>query len=146
MNQEKLICSVCGKGELVFKKSPWSYCYKGQDFTLEDIEYCECPACHYELIMPEQSKRNEARICDEHRKIDGLLTRVEITRSRERLKITQSQAAQIFGDSAQAFSQYENGEVTQSLALDKLMKLALKVPHCFEELCKMANVQVTENI
>lgn len=142
MNQEKLICSVCGKGELVLKKSPWTYRYKGQDFTLEDIEYCDCPACHYELIMPDQRKRNEARIRDEHRKIDGMFTRVEIVRSRERLKITQSQAAQIFGDTAKAFSKYENGESTQSLAMDKLMKLALNVPHCFEELRKMANVQV----
>ena len=143
MNQEKIICPVCERGELVFKKSASSYRYKGHDFTLEDIEFCECPACRYEVIMPEQSQRNEARIRDEHRKIDGLFTRVEIAQIRENFHLTQSQAAQIFGESAKAFSKYENGEATQSVAMDKLMKLALEVPQCFEKLCKMANFQVS---
>ncbi|MCK5524485.1 MAG: type II toxin-antitoxin system MqsA family antitoxin [Thiomargarita sp.] len=142
MTQEKIVCPVCERGELIFKKGPSSFCYKEHDFTLEDLEYCECLACRYEIILPEQSKRNEARIRDEHRKIDGLLTRAEMTQLRERLKITQNQAAQIFGES-KAFSKYESGEATQSKAMDKLMKLALNVPQCFEELRKMANVQVS---
>ena len=143
MTPEKILCPVCEKGEIIFKKGPSSYCYKGHDFTLEDIEYCECPACQYEIILPEQSKRNEARIRDEHRKIDGLLTRAEISELREQLKITQNQAAQIFGERVNAFSKYESGEATQNPAMDKLMKLALNVPQCFEELRKMANIQVS---
>ena len=46
--------------------------------------------------MPEQSEHNEARIRDEHRKIDELLTRIEIIQLRKRFKISQSQATQIF--------------------------------------------------
>ncbi|MEN8221601.1 MAG: type II toxin-antitoxin system MqsA family antitoxin [Pseudomonadota bacterium] len=140
MNQEYFTCPVCEFGELVFKKGPSSYRYKGQEFTLENIEYCECPTCHYEIIMPEQTKRNEARIRDEQRKIDGLFTGAEIAQLRGHFNITQTQAAKIFGDRANAFSKYENGEVTQNLAMDKLMKLVLHKPHCFEELCRMANV------
>ncbi len=143
MNQEKISCPVCERGELIFKKGSSSYCYKGHNFTLEDIEYCECPTCQYEIILPEQSKRNEVRIRDEHRKIDGLLTRAEITRLREQLNMSQNQAAQLFGERVNTFSKYESGEATQSQAMDKLMKLALNVPHCFEELRKMANVQVS---
>ncbi|HAI70270.1 MAG TPA: hypothetical protein DCM38_12645 [Gammaproteobacteria bacterium] len=143
MTPEKILCPVCEKGEIIFKKGPSSFCYKGHDFTLEDLEYCECLACQYEIILPEQSTRNEARIRDEHRKIDGLLTRAEISELRKRLKITQNQAAQIFGERVNAFSKYESGEATQNQAMDKLMKLALNVPQCFEELRKMANVQVS---
>jgi HTH-type transcriptional regulator/antitoxin MqsA len=142
MIPEDILCPVCKRGEIIFKKGSSSYCYKGHDFTLEDIEYCECPTCRYEIILPEQSTRNEARIRDEHRKIDRLLTRAEITQLRERLNITQNQAAQIFGE-PNAFSKYESGEATQCQAMDKLMKLALNVPQCFEELRKMANVQVS---
>jgi HTH-type transcriptional regulator/antitoxin MqsA len=142
MMPEKMLCPVCERGELIFKKGPSSFCYKGHDFTLEDLEYCECLACQYEIILPEQSTRNEPRIRDEHRKIDELLTRAEITQLRERLKITQNQAAQIFGERVNMFSKYESGEATQSQAMDKLMKLALNIPDCFEELRKMANVQV----
>jgi len=141
MSKDQIICPVCEMGELVIKKGPSSFCYKGYDFSFEDIEYCECPSCHYEVILPEQSERNEARIRDEHRKIDGLLTSAEIIQLRKRFNISQSQAAQIFSDSTNAFSnfeQVEKGEITQSLGMDKLMKLALRVPHCFDELCKMA--------
>ncbi len=142
MNPERTICHKCESADLIQKKIVEHYCYKGHDFSLEDIEYCECLACRYEIILPEQSTRNEPRIRDEHRKIDKLLTRAEITQLRERLNITQNQAAQIFGE-PNAFSKYESGEATQSKAMDKLMKLALNVPQCFEELRKMANVQVS---
>jgi len=140
MTQDKIICPVCERGQLIFKKGPSSYCYKGHHFKLEDIEYCECLACQYEIILPEQSKRNEALIRDEQRKIDGLFTAAEITKLRERLKMTQQQAAQLFGEQVNTFSKYESGEATQSRAMDKLMKLALNVPHCVEELRQMANV------
>jgi HTH-type transcriptional regulator/antitoxin MqsA len=143
MNPERTICPMCESADLMLKKIIEHYCYKGHDFSLEDIEYTECPKCHSEVITPEQSTRNEVRIRDEHRKIEGLLTRVEITELREQLKITQNQAAQIFGERVNTFSKYESGEATQSQAMDKLMKLALNVPHCFEELRKMANVQVS---
>jgi len=144
MNPEQTTCPMCESAYLIPKKAVEHYCYKGHDFSLEEIEYAECPACHSEVVTPEQSKRNETRIRDEHRKIDGFLTSTEIAQLRKRFKVTQSQAAQIFGD--RGFSKYESGEVTQSLAMDKLMKLALKVPYCFEELCKIANVQVIENV
>jgi len=143
MNPERTICPMCESADLIQKKVVEHYCYKGHDFSLEDIEYAECPKCHSEVVMPEQSTRNEVRICDEHRKIDGLLTRAEISELRERLKITQNQAAQIFGERVNAFSKYETGEATQNQAMDKLMKLALNVPQCFEELRQMANVQVS---
>ena len=132
---------MCEIGTLVIKKGTSSYCYKESHFSLENIEYCDCLSCHYEVILPEQSEHNEARIRDEHRKIDGLLSCMEMTQLRKRFKISQSQATKIFCDSTHTFSnfeQVEKGECTQSLGMDKLMKLALRVPHCFEELCKMA--------
>ncbi|EDN69826.1 transcriptional regulator, Cro/CI family [Beggiatoa sp. PS] len=140
MNPERTRCPMCESADLIPKKIIEHYCYKGHDFSLADIEYAECPKCHSEVITPGQSTRNEARIRDEHRKIDGLFTRAEIIQLREQLKITQNQAAQIFGEHVNAFSKYESGEATQNKAMDKLMKLALNMPQCFEELRNMANV------
>jgi putative zinc finger/helix-turn-helix YgiT family protein len=77
MNQEK--CPMCESAHLIPKKTVEHYSYKGHDFSLENIEYAVCPACHSEVVTPEQIKRNEARICDEHRKIDGFFTSAEIT-------------------------------------------------------------------
>ncbi len=72
---------MCESANLIPKKAVEHYHYKGQDFSLEDIEYAECPACHSEIVMPEQIKRNEVRIFDEHRKIEELRKRFNITQS-----------------------------------------------------------------
>jgi HTH-type transcriptional regulator/antitoxin MqsA len=67
------------------------------------MEYSECPVCHEEIVTPEQIKRSEVRIRDEHRKIDGLLTSAEIVQLRNRLNIIQSQVSQVFGDGVMVF-------------------------------------------
>ena len=61
--------------------APWEpgssnevYQYKGQKFSLSDIEYAVCRECGFDLVLPHQTRRNEARVRDEHRRIDGLLT------------------------------------------------------------------------
>ena len=50
------------------------YQYKGQAFALSGIEYSVCRECGFDLVLPRQTRRNEARIRDEHRRIDGFLT------------------------------------------------------------------------
>ncbi|RKZ46344.1 MAG: hypothetical protein DRR08_33420 [Candidatus Parabeggiatoa sp. nov. 2] len=126
MNPERTRCPMCESADLIPKKVVEHYCYKGHNFSLEDIEYAECPKCHSEVITPEQSTRNEARIRDEHRKIDGLLTRAEITQLRERLKITQNQAAQLFGERVNAFSKYESFEPPKARQWINAIKLRNK--------------------
>ncbi len=126
MNPERTRCPMCEAADLIPKKAIEHYCYKGHNFSLEDIEYAECPKCHSEVITPEQSTRNEARIRDEHRKIDGLLTRAEITQLRERLKITQNQAAQLFGERVNAFSKYESFEPPKARQWINAIKLRNK--------------------
>ena len=61
--------------------SPWeprssneTYRYKGQAFSLSDIEYSVCRECGFDLVLPHQTRRNEARVRDEYRRIDRLLT------------------------------------------------------------------------
>ena len=68
-------CPIC---RLPF---PWepahsneTYRYKGQEFSLSDIEHSVCGECGFDLVLPHQTRRNEARVRDEHRRIDGVLT------------------------------------------------------------------------
>ena len=73
---------------------------------------------------------------DFYREADGLLTGRQIKGIREALHLTQSQAAEIFGGGKNAFTKYENGDVTQSSALDKLIRTAYAVPAAFHFLSK----------
>ena len=61
--------------------TPWepgssneTYQCKGHEFSLSDIEYSVCRECGFDLVLPHQTRRNEARVRDEHRRIDRLLT------------------------------------------------------------------------
>lgn len=110
--------------------NPWedrysneTYRYKGQKFSLSDTEYSVCRECGFDVVLPQQKRRNEVRVRDEHRRIDGLLTGPQIKAIRERLGLTQAKAAQLMGGGANAFSKYERGEVTQSVAMNQLLRV-----------------------
>ena len=110
--------------------NPWearhsteTYRYKGQQFSLSDSEYSVCRECGFDVVLPHQKRQNEARIRDEHRRIDGLLTGRQIKAIRRRLRLTQAEAARLMGGGDNAFSKYERGEVTQSVAMNQLLLL-----------------------
>ena len=125
-----LSCADCGADALQAFTEAEQFDYKGQTLSV-DVEYSVCSQCDAEVILPDQIKRNDCRVRDAWRKADGLLTGAEIVALRNQLGLTQQQAAQAFGGGANAFSKYERGEVTQSAAMDKLMRLAMeKQPVC----------------
>ena len=118
--------------------NPWeprcsneTYRYKGQKFSLSDVEYSECRVCGFDVVLPRQKRQNEARTRDEHRRIDGLLTGRQIKAIRKRLGLSQAEAARLMGGGANAFSKYERGEVTQSVAMNQLLRVLDAVPDAF---------------
>ncbi|MFO1431462.1 MAG: type II toxin-antitoxin system MqsA family antitoxin [Candidatus Competibacteraceae bacterium] len=118
-------CPICTTGELAFFQEPDQIQYKGKTLSVE-VEYAVCQHCGEEMILPDQIKRNDCRVRDAWRKADGLLTGAEIAELRQKLRLTQQEAAKVFGGGVNAFSKYERGEVIQSEGMDKLMRLALE--------------------
>ena len=120
-------CAECGCLEFDIRMEADEFKRNGHAYTV-NIEYSICRQCGEEIIFPEQIKRNDCLIRDAWRKIDGLLTASEIVELRNKLGLTQQEAAKIFGGGINAFSKYERSEVIQSVAMDKLMRLALNMP------------------
>jgi HTH-type transcriptional regulator/antitoxin MqsA len=56
------------------------------------------------------------------------LTGEEVRALRVQLDLTQAEAARVFGGGQVAFSKYENDDVVQSEAMDKLLRVAAEVP------------------
>lgn len=56
------------------------------------------------------------------------------------LKLSQDDAAEIFGGGPKAFSKYENDDVAQSEAMDKMIRLAAQLPTAFEHLTRIAGL------
>ena len=115
--------------------NPWeskyadeTYVYKGQEFSLSNTEYSVCSECGFDVVLPDQKRRNEARVRDEHRRMDGLLTGQQIKTIRKGLGLSQADAARLMGGGANAFSKYERGEVTQSVAMNQLLRVLAHAP------------------
>jgi HTH-type transcriptional regulator/antitoxin MqsA len=102
--------------------------HNSKTVVVAGLERYRCDACDADPVLTDQIKRNQLRICDAKRKVEGYLIGAEIKAIRERLSLSQSEAAAIFGGGTNAFSKYERGEVIQSLPMDRLMRSAARFP------------------
>jgi len=93
---------------------------------VDDLEYSLCNKCGADPVLVEQAKRNQVRFSDAKREIDGLLSSADIRKARRYLGLTQHAASSVFGGGLNAFSKYERGEVIQSKAMDKLIRVSCR--------------------
>ena len=107
--------------------------YKGSTLQVS-IVFSVCNDCEREFISKSQILQNEVALRSAKKEFDGLLSSEEIIRARKKLSLTQEQASRIFGGGRNAFSKYESGEVSQSVAMDKLIRICLNHHDIFCEL------------
>lgn len=138
MISEIPICPVCGQAAL--KRAIYSDTFKHneRDVRVDGLESYECASCNSEPMFPQQIRRNERRIREARRLADGLLSGNEVREVRERLGLSQQEAANIFGGGTNGFSKYERGETAQSVAMDRLLRLVMADPSKLDELRAMA--------
>lgn len=132
-------CHFCGADAVSRHSSMETYQYKQQAYDVL-VDYSVCSQCGEETITTEQIHINEARTREAKKKLDGLLSCEEIRDIRTRLDLTQEEAAKVFGGGVNAFSKYERGEVTQSAAMDKLIRIAADDQTVFMRLKTMAGL------
>lgn len=132
-------CPICGEGHLNSKSGKNEVMYKDHKRAL-DIYYSECDVCGSEQATAQQVRNNKRVMLGFKKEVDGLLTGMQIKALRVRLGINQSQAATIFGGGPVAFSKYENDDVTQSEAMDKLLRVAGEVSAAFTYLACYAGI------
>lgn len=144
MNTNAMLCPVCEEGKLSPSTYDAEFDWDNIHVQIHGMECCVCDACGSDPVMPDQLRRNQRRIADARRSANGLLTGGEIRRLRESLGLTQQEAAAVFGGGANAFSKYERGDVTQSVAMDNVLRGAREFPRFFEYLCERANVDVIQ--
>jgi putative zinc finger/helix-turn-helix YgiT family protein len=104
--------------------------FRGMELDVENLEESKCRHCGYKWESKEQRARNESNIRasyaiirDRLRKEHGLLVGSEIAEIREKFALSQREAASLFGGGYNAFNKYESGEVLQSYAMDRLLRL-----------------------
>lgn len=128
-------CKLCKSEDVTELNDVEAIPYKGSKLPVS-IAYSVCNNCKREFISKPQIFQNEAAIRIVKKKFDGLLSSEEIIRARRELSLTQEQASRVFGGGRNAFSKYERGEVSQSVAMDKLIRICLNHRDIFQELAR----------
>jgi HTH-type transcriptional regulator/antitoxin MqsA len=124
------LCPICGEGHVTAQVQLEENEYKGQK-TLLPLHYQLCDTCTSDFAGAAESKLNRRALMAWRKQVDGLLTGEEITALRKQYKLTQAQAAKLFGGGPVAFSKYENDDVAQSEAMDTLLRLVRRSNEAF---------------
>jgi putative zinc finger/helix-turn-helix YgiT family protein len=138
-------CPNCSKQDVHEELRSDTIEFKGLTLDVEGLKMSICGACKHQFETDVQFKNNQAAIRgaytverDRIRKRDGMLTGEEIARIRNTLHLNQRDAAVLFGGGHNAFNKYESGEVLQSAAMDRLLRVTDKIGcHAVEVLVKI---------
>ena len=129
----KFQCPLCGEFQQEHKIKPMIYTYKNIEFVI-DQPALWCDACGEGIIDGEDSNIVMPLIVAEKARIDGLLTPEEIKKVRIKLKLTQKQAALIFGGGINAFNRYERGKLPIPRSLSLLLTVLRNHPNQLKEI------------
>jgi HTH-type transcriptional regulator/antitoxin MqsA len=130
-------CPTCGTGNLVAAVRNLPYTYKGKKTVIKGVrgQFCDNLKCGEVVMEMGESVRTSKEMLEFNKKVNGELTPIDLlTEVREQLKLTQQEAAKVFGGGPNAFSRYESGKTKPPVALVKLFKVLKKHPDLFKEI------------
>jgi len=134
------VCNKCNSTDVAQASEVELNVYKGTEYSV-NIEYSSCNSCHREFLSRSQIVTNEAKVRKAKKQIDGLLSSEDIKAIRKSLNLNQARASNVFGGGQNAFSKYERSEVTQSQAMDKLLRLASSDRYIYGKLLGLSNLE-----
>ncbi len=135
-------CPTCEIGKLIEGVRDVPYTYKGRKTILKAVKgrFCDNRKCREVVMDKDESARTSRQMLEFNKKVNAELTPIGLlTHVREQLKLTQQQAAKVFGGGPNAFSRYESGKTKPPVALVKLFKVLKKHPDLFREVAEGGN-------
>ena len=142
MSNPNNTCQICGEGNLRSETYKNSVEYKGRTTEL-DVHYSLCDECGSEQADAVQTRKNKRLMTAFKKNVDGLLSGGEVRLIREKLGLSQADAAKVFGGGPVAFSKYENDDVCQSESMDKLLRVTDELPAVLGTLNRRAGLNST---
>lgn len=141
-NRHTELCPACGEGKLSSQVKTRNVTYSGfrQDVT---FHFSTCDICGCDLVNKDESLLNNRAMAAFRKTVNNFLTGSEIRSFRELFGLTQVQAAQLFGGGVVAFSRYENDDITQSAAMDSLIRLCVNHPVNLEYLAEIKGIPLS---
>ena len=131
--ENKELCPICGEGHVVSHVDQVESDYRGHK-AMVALHYKVCDTCTSDFAGAEESRLSKRAVMAFRKSVDGLLTGTEIHALRKQYRLTQDQAAKLFGGGPVAFSKYENDDVAHSESMDSLLRLVRRCEIAFWEL------------
>lgn len=127
----KADCPRCGSDDVNVVTYSDTVDFRGLELDVSGLHERKCADCGHIWKTDDDQRHNMAVVKEEYarqrdliRARNGMLSSTEILAIREQLKLTQKEASDLFGGGPNAFNKYESGEVLQSQAMDKLLRIA----------------------
>lgn len=142
MNIQTETCPICGEGglhEIAHSRPVEIDGHKGYVHTRSS----ECDVCGCVQASPTQLRDNLRAMTAFEKEAVGRLTGKQMREARTKLGLTQVDAAKIFGGGKNSFAKYEADDVTQSEAMDNLVRLAIEIPAARYWLHSKASIKAT---
>ena len=124
------LCPKCGSSDIAERNYSDTVDFRAMELDVEGLADTKCNQCGFFWTSSAQDESNKAVIRaayaterDQLRVMHGLLSGFEISKIRDSLGLNQREAAVLFGGGYNAFNKYESGEVLQSFAMDRLLRL-----------------------
>jgi HTH-type transcriptional regulator / antitoxin MqsA len=146
MIMSKALCDFCERGNLQPTKIARVFDYKGEPLVVQGYTVLVCDQCGEHVTGVAEARVNERLILEAKRKADNLMSGTQVKALRERLGLSQELASQLFGGGPHAFSKYERGEVAQSTAADRLMRIAEMYPAVLGDLAAIQGVDLPSSV
>ena len=127
-------CPICGAADLIHDTRDLPYIYKGESTVIPAVTGEFCPACGEGVLNREEGNRYSELIGAFNKEINASIVDPKfILGVREKLHLSQREAAEIFGGGINAFSRYETGKIKPPLSLVKLLTILDPHPELLNE-------------
>lgn len=126
------VCMRCGQQDVRVEYHSDVVDFRGLTLAVDGLANSLCGHCGHIWTTDGQEQDNLAVLKaayaakrDETREREGLLTGEQVAYVLEELHLSRAEAAALFGGGPNAFGKYISGDVLQSYAMDRLLRLTL---------------------
>lgn len=127
-------CPICEAGRLIETDYEDEIVYKNATGYLSGFQCSTCNACGAVITNSKQAKHNKLAVVNFKRNVDGLMTTHQIKDLLEKIGVSASEASAVIGGGPISFHKYINGSVTQSQAVDSILRAVSEKPEIYESL------------
>lgn len=125
-------CPVCGSDKIKTIIKDKNLNYKSQNILIKDFKSDHCFICKESFVDEKFWKKITPLLRDFHRKVDGLLSGIEIANIRKSFKMSQKSFSILLGCKDDTFKKCESGYTMQPKELDNLLRILKEFPNTID--------------